>query len=53
MDEVVVTSRIRLARNLSDVPFTIKMNDYDAGLVIDRVRDVISKINNTNLIFMK
>lgn len=43
MDEVVVTSRIRLARNLSDVPFTIKMNDYDAGLVIDRVRDVISK----------
>ncbi|WP_039764728.1 MULTISPECIES: protein arginine kinase [unclassified Caldicellulosiruptor] len=43
MDEVVVTSRIRLARNLSDVPFTIKMNDYDAGLVIDRVRDVISR----------
>ncbi|WAM34575.1 protein arginine kinase [Caldicellulosiruptor morganii] len=43
MDDVVVTSRIRLARNLSDVPFTIKMNDYDAGLVIDRVRDVISK----------
>jgi len=43
MDEVVVTSRIRLARNLSDVPFTIKMNDYDAGLVIDRVKDVISK----------
>ncbi|AZT90824.1 protein arginine kinase [Caldicellulosiruptor changbaiensis] len=43
MDEVVVTSRIRLARNLSDVPFTIKMNDYDAGLVIDKVRDVISR----------
>ncbi|WAM32350.1 protein arginine kinase [Caldicellulosiruptor naganoensis] len=43
MDDVVVTSRIRLARNLSDVPFTIKMNDYDAGLVIERVRDVISK----------
>lgn len=43
MNDIVVTSRIRLARNLSDVPFTIKMNDYDASNVIDRVREVILK----------
>lgn len=43
MNDIVVTSRIRLARNLSDVPFTIKMNGYDASNVIDRVREVILK----------
>lgn len=42
-NNIVVTSRIRLARNLSDVPFTIKMNDYDANVVIDRVKNVIDK----------
>ncbi|ADQ05116.1 ATP:guanido phosphotransferase [Caldicellulosiruptor owensensis OL] len=43
MNDIVITSRIRLARNLSDVPFTIKMNDYDAANVIERVKNVILK----------
>lgn len=53
MNEIVVTSRIRLARNLSDVPFTTKMNDYDANIVIDRVKNVIAKNNQYKFEFFE
>ncbi|MEZ0536194.1 protein arginine kinase [Caldicellulosiruptoraceae bacterium PP1] len=49
MEEIVLSSRVRLARNLSDVPFTQKMNDYDASVVINKVKDVLN--NNKSRIY--
>lgn len=36
--DVVLSSRVRLARNLSDFPFPNKMSDQQAGEIISRVR---------------
>lgn len=43
--DVVLSSRIRLARNLSDFPFPIAMSDDDAAKVKAQVRDSILKSN--------
>ncbi|ADL42921.1 ATP:guanido phosphotransferase [Caldicellulosiruptor obsidiansis OB47] len=53
MNDIVITSRIRLARNLSDIPFPIKMNDYDAANVIDRVRNVIMQNKQYHFDFLE
>jgi protein arginine kinase len=44
--EIVVSSRIRVARNLDSIPFEIKMKQSDADSLIGLVRSVIeTKIN--------
>ncbi len=41
--EIVVSSRIRIARNIDSVPFEIKMKHADAENIIGLVRSVIEK----------
>jgi len=40
---IVMSSRIRLARNLNEYPFPIKMNNAQAGEIINKVRKIISE----------
>lgn len=39
--DVVVSSRVRLARNLSEYPFPLKMNKEQAAKVLSKVKEVI------------
>jgi len=48
MEEIVLSSRIRLARNLSDMPFTIKMNDYDAAKIINKIKEILEHNKEKN-----
>lgn len=40
--DVVVSTRVRLARNFADLPFVHRMDDVQAEVCIDRVSDVIT-----------
>lgn len=40
--EVVISSRVRLARNLHDIRFPAHMNDAERELLIDKLKEVIS-----------
>lgn len=52
--DIVITSRIRLARNLKNHRFPVKMNQEEAEKVIQEVNNAISRINlNYNLTYMK
>lgn len=42
--DVVVSSRIRLARNISEFPFTTKYKDKDALKVIDKIEEILPSI---------
>ena len=46
--DIVLSTRVRLARNLSDVPFPPKMTDEDASAVIENVG---KSLKSTNLEF--
>lgn len=48
-DEVVISSRIRLARNVSDLPFPSKLNDERASLVARKVYDAVNPTDNYDL----
>lgn len=48
--DIVLSTRVRLARNLSDIPFPCKMTDEDAQNVIDKVA---SSLDATNLEFLR
>lgn len=53
--DVVISSRIRLARNLKEFPFPSKMDDEQGKLVLDRVREAaanLRKIIQTDLTFV-
>lgn len=39
--DVIVSSRVRLARNFEDIPFVTKMTDIEAAKCIERVSDTI------------
>lgn len=57
-DDIVVSSRIRLARNLKDIPFPGRMDESDYNRVNDLVKEAISNSNtpfskNLNFIYMK
>lgn len=43
---VVLSSRIRLARNLEDMNFTQKINQNEAEVIIEQVKDAVLKSNN-------
>lgn len=47
--EVVISSRIRLARNLYDNRFPMYMNNEERGQLIDKLRDVITNIEITEI----
>ncbi|HAQ41822.1 MAG TPA: protein arginine kinase [Clostridiales bacterium] len=52
--DIVITSRIRLARNLKNYRFPIKMNQNEADSVIQEVNDAINRINlNYRLTYMR
>ncbi|HEC79550.1 MAG TPA: protein arginine kinase [candidate division WOR-3 bacterium] len=42
-DEIVVSSRIRIARNISDIPFEIKLKDNDSDRLVRLVRSVVEE----------
>ncbi len=44
-DDIVVSSRIRLARNLSDLPFPKRMNESQLKDLKERIKKAIDKIN--------
>lgn len=44
--EIVISTRIRIARNFSEVPFPIKMNEVQANCVINRVKESIFASNS-------
>lgn len=45
-NDVVISTRIRLARNLKDYPFPCKLNSQDREKVIEKTRDAIKKSNS-------
>lgn len=52
--DIVITSRIRLARNLKSYKFPVKMNQEEAEKVIQEVNNAINRINlNYKLTYMK
>jgi protein arginine kinase len=42
-NEIVVSSRIRIARNITDIPFEIKMKTNDSMRLVKLVRSVVEK----------
>lgn len=44
-DDVVLSTRVRLARNLKGIPFPNKMSDSDGEKVIKTVADALSELN--------
>lgn len=45
-NDVVISTRIRLARNLKDYPFPCKLNSLGREKVIEKVRDSVKKSNS-------
>ena len=45
MSDVVISSRVRLARNLRDVEFPHRMDEKAAGAVLDKVKQAVSDVN--------
>ena len=45
-NDVVISTRIRLARNLKDFPFPCKLNSQGREKVIEMVRDAVKKSNS-------
>jgi protein arginine kinase len=43
-DDVVVSSRVRLARNLEDVPFPPRMDEASERLLLERVREAAERL---------
>ena len=44
--DVVVSSRIRFARNITDKPFMSRLNEEGANDIIRQVRDALDKDGN-------
>ncbi len=51
LNHIVVSSRIRLARNIKDIPFPFKANDEQLKLVLNKSGNIIK--NNKNFINFK
>lgn len=45
-NDIVLTSRVRLARNLNQFPFKLKINDEQQELLIKVVKSALEKIND-------
>lgn len=44
---IILSSRIRLARNLEDINFTQKINEDDAQIIIEQVKNAVLNNNST------
>ena len=44
--DVVISTRVRLARNLSDFPFPCKLNEKGKQMVVDKVETAIKESNS-------
>lgn len=49
VDNVVISSRIRLARNVEDIPFPSRLNDERASLIARKVYDAVQGTDNYDL----
>lgn len=49
IDDVVISSRIRLARNVNDIPFPSRLNDERASLIARKVYDALQANDNYDL----
>ena len=47
--DIVLSSRIRLARNLKDMPFPNKMNDETRKKALDLISEKLLKYSKNNL----
>lgn len=57
-EKIVISSRIRLARNLKNYPFSLKINEIESSNLIKDIEDIIKKgelkkIGNVELILTK
>lgn len=52
-DQIAISSRIRLARNVSGVPFYTKNNDLEAARVTKQVKEVLDKFDIFNFLTLK
>ena len=48
--DIVVSSRIRLARNLAEFPFPIRCDDSTRGEIVRRMRDKLADLDDTPLL---
>ena len=53
LDDIVVSSRIRLARNLSDLPFPRRMSESQLNELKSRVKQAIAQLNDSEFESMK
>ena len=51
-DDIVIGSRIRLARNISKIPFPAAANDQQAAHVNELVRSVVDSTKDLNLNYL-
>jgi protein arginine kinase len=52
-NEIIVSSRVRVARNIADIPFEMKMKEADSGRLIELTRSVITKKKKGDFIDIK
>ena len=52
-NDIVITSRIRLARNLKNYKFPIYMTESESNSVINEIYNAVSKHENYKLTYMK
>lgn len=51
-DNIAVSTRVRLARNIEGIPFPSKMNDEHKKVLFDNIKSAIKNINTFNLKFI-
>jgi len=44
-NDIVLSTRVRLARNIKDIPFPGKMTDADGALVVEKVENALKRLN--------
>ncbi|KPK69181.1 hypothetical protein AMJ87_10905 [candidate division WOR_3 bacterium SM23_60] len=52
-NEIIVSSRVRIARNIADIPFEMKMKATDSARLIELSRSVITKKRDGDFIDIK
>lgn len=52
-EDIIISSRVRLARNATDLPFVSKMSDADAEKMISKVERVLTNSSGYRMIKMK
>lgn len=53
LDNIIISTRLRLARNISGLPFPHKLNEISAKKVIDNVQDALTPVDKFSRYDMK